>query len=137
MENGVKAWGFSASKYVQQAVKDVETHINTTIWKLPSRAHTPLSSSYRLETDISDEIDSDDASYFQSLIGVLRWIVELGRVDICLEVSMLASHIAMPRHGHLKEALHIFSYLKGLHNTEMIFDPSDPEIDTSEFQRRD
>ena len=50
---------------------------------------------------------------------------------------MLASHLAMPREGHMNEVLHIFTYLKKNHNAEMVFDPSDPEIEPNEFQRRD
>ena len=56
-----------------------------------------MSTDYRPEIDISTELDAADASYYQSLIGVLRWIVELGRVDICCEVSMLSSCLALPR----------------------------------------
>ena len=72
-----------------------------------------------------------------SLIGVLRWIVELGRVDICLEVSKMSSHVAMPREGHFKALMHIFSYLKKYHNAEMVFDPSDPDLDYSVFEVKD
>ena len=72
-----------------------------------------------------------------SLIGILRWIVELGRVDVCLEVSMMSSHMAMPREGHLSEVLHIFSYLRKYHNAEMVFDPSDLDIDESKYERKD
>ena len=64
-------------------------------------------------------------------------MVELGRVDICLEVSMMSSHMAMPRKGHLEQLLHIFAYLSKYHNTEMVFDSSDPVIDESKYQRRD
>jgi hypothetical protein len=63
--------------------------------------------------------------------------VELGRVDICLEVSMLSSHLALPREGHLQQVFHVFGYLKKYHNTEMVFDPSDPVIDESQFERKD
>jgi hypothetical protein len=105
--------------------------------KLPSRSDTPLRYSYRPELDISPELQPSLASYYQSLIGVLRWIVELGRVDICLEVSMLSSHIAMPREGHFDAVLQIFAYLKKYHNTEMVFDPSDPNIDENQFEVRD
>ena len=61
------------------------------------------------------ELGSRHASYYQSLIGMLRWIVELGRVDICLEVLMMSSHMAMPREGHLEQVFHIFAYLKKFH----------------------
>ena len=45
---------------------------------------------------MTEELEEDEASYYHSLIGVLRWIVELGRVDINTEVSMLSSHLALP-----------------------------------------
>ena len=41
-ENGVKAWGFSSSQYVQAAVKNVEEYLMTTERKLPSKALTPI-----------------------------------------------------------------------------------------------
>jgi hypothetical protein len=61
----------------------------------------------------------------------------LGRVDICLEVSMMSSHLALPREGHLSQVLQIFSYLRKYHNSEMVFDPSDPVIDDTSFERKD
>jgi hypothetical protein len=60
--------------------------------------------------------------------------VELGRVDIITEVSTLASHMALPREGHLDAALHVFSYLKKKHNARMVFDPTYPKISHDDFQ---
>ena len=137
LENGVSAWSFSSSKYVKAAVDNVELHLKEEGRKLPMRASTPLSSNYRPELDVSDVLNNTELAYYQSLIGVLRWAVELGRVDICLEVSMMSSYLAMPREGHLEEVYHIFSYLKRHHNSEMVFDPSDPEIEPDKFQRQD
>ena len=39
--------------------------------------------------------------------------------------------------GHLLQLYHMFAYLKKNHNAEMMFDPSDPDIDPNDFQRRD
>ena len=61
-------------------------------WKMPKKADTPLTTTYRPELDVSREPNVADAAYYQSLIGILRWIVELGRVDVCLEVSMISLH---------------------------------------------
>eukprot|EP00978_Attheya_sp_CCMP212_P033355 scaffold134264_cov56-Attheya_sp.AAC.2 len=61
-------------------------------------------------------------------------MVELGRVDIITEVSMLASQMAMPRRGHLDAIFHIYAYLEKKHNSTMIFDPSYPEIDMNSFK---
>ena len=71
-----------------------------------------MSSLYRPELDVSQELDSEKANYYQSVIGALRWIIGAGRLDITTEVSMLAAHMAAPREGHLKSALQVFAYLK-------------------------
>jgi len=104
---------------------------------LPRQVRSPLSNDYRPEIDITNVLNPTNAAYYQSLIGVLRWIVELGRVDICVEVSMKSSQMAMPRHGHLQQLYHIFAYLKLHHNAEMVFDPSEPEIDMNQFEEQD
>ena len=70
---------------------------------------TPIPTYYSPELDITPEMISTDAVYYQSLVGILRWIVELGRVDICLEVSLISYHLALPREGHLDKLFHIFA----------------------------
>ena len=37
----------------------------------------------------------------------------------------------------MQELLHVFSYLKKHMNTEMVFGPSEPEIDMNSFHRQD
>jgi hypothetical protein len=96
-----------------------------------------MSTTYRPELDISPELSAEVANWYQSAIGVLRWAIELGRIDIVTEVSMLASQMALPREGHLVAVLRIFSYLKKHHNSRIAFDPTYPEIDQSQFPRKD
>jgi hypothetical protein len=140
LDNGVECWTFSSSQYVQAAVKNVEEYLSKRTddrWNLPTKADTPLRTTYRPELDVSPELKPVDAAYYMSIIGILRWIVELGRIDICLECSMMSSHLAMPREGHLYQVFQIFGYLKKYHNTEMVYDPSDPVVDEASFERRD
>ena len=140
LENGANAWAFSSSQYVHAAVNNVEKHLDADRekrWKLPVKAETPLRTSYRPELDVTAELQPNEATYYMSLIGVLRWIVELGRVDICLETSIMSSFMAMPREGHLEQVLHMFAYLKKYHNAEMVFDPSVPHIDELKYQVKD
>jgi hypothetical protein len=47
---------------------------------MPSTAETPMVTAYRPELDVCPELGQVDAAYYMSLIGVLRWMVELGRV---------------------------------------------------------
>jgi len=140
LDNGVDCWAFSSSQYVNSAVKNVEEYLakqENPRWKMPKKAETPLQTSYRPELDVSPELGPIEAAYYMSLIGILRWIVELGRVDICLECSMMSSHLALPREGHIEQVFQMFTYLKKYHNTEMVFDPSDPVINESDFELRD
>ena len=137
LENGNKAWAFSSSQYVQDSCANVERHLKGLGKSLTKSASTPFSNNYRPEIDISNPLSSLNAAYFQSLIGILRWIVELGRIDITVEVSMLASMMALPREGHLEQAFRIFAYLKNKHNAEMVLDPTIPNIDDSEFPKHD
>jgi hypothetical protein len=65
----------------------------------------------------------------------MRWMVELGCIDIATEVSLLSSHLAYPREGHLETAIHIMSYLSKKHNTQLIFDPTYPKIDMGQFSQ--
>ena len=58
-----------------------------------------------------------------------------GRVDISLELSMFSSHLDFPREVHLQKIFHMFTYLKRNHNSEMAFDPSNPVIDESLYDR--
>ena len=98
---------------------------------------TPIPTSYSPELNITPELISTDAAYYQSLVGILRWIVELSRVDICLEVSLISSHLALPCEGHLDKLFHIFAYLKWKHRARMVFDTTYPSIDNDDFPRHD
>ena len=51
-------------------------------------------------------------------------IVELGRIDICGEVSMLAAFSAAPREGHIQAMLHMFAYLAQHERSRLVLDPS-------------
>ena len=117
-------------------VKNVEAYLARKEKNLNAKAGAPISDGYRPETEATNELRPVDAAYYQSLIVILRWMVELGRVDICVEVSMLSSCLAMPREVHLQQLFRIFSYSKNHHNTEMVFDPSVPDFNADKFQRQ-
>ena len=137
LDNDVVAWSLSSSQYVQNAVNNVEAYLKRNNLSLPKRTTAPFSTGYRPETDVSPELDPIMAAYYQSLIGILRWIVELGRVDLTVETSLMASHMALPRQGHLDQLYHMFGFLKLKHNSEMVLDPSEPEINEDQFPKED
>eukprot|EP00957_Ditylum_brightwellii_P022381 1688505-Ditylum_brightwellii.AAC.1 len=42
----------------------------------------------------------------------MRWMVEIGQVDILAETAVLSKYLAQPRVGQLSQVLQIFNYLK-------------------------
>ena len=70
---------------------------------------------------------------FQELIGIIHWAVEIGRVDILTELSMLSTYQASPREGHLEQIHHIFAFLKKNPKLILYFDPQQPMIKASLF----
>ena len=115
----------------------MEEYLVKKFQSLKAKALDPLPKGYRPEIDVSEELRPEEASYYMSLIGIVWWMVELGCVDICTEFSIMSSHLDLPREGNLEAVFNMFAYLKKNHNSEMVFDPSEPDIDMSDFPRKD
>ena len=133
---GIECWTMSADKYVDASVKNVEESLAKIGLRLPSKVNTPLPSEYRPELETSAELKSDGVQTYQELIGVLRWAVELGRVDILLEASLMSTYMAMPREGHLQMLYRMFAYLK-TNSRKLGFDPRHPSINEKRFKQYD
>ena len=126
-------WASGPDQYVKEALANVEAWLADRDAKLKSKAPSVLPSGYRPELDVSELLPDEEASWYASQIGVLRWAVELGRIDICGEVSMMASFMAAPRKGHLEALLHMFAYIKAHKRSKIVFDDSQPEF-SNDFQ---
>ncbi len=124
---GREYWSLSARRYVRNAVRNVKLLLQAEGRGLKSTAKTPFSSTtYRPDMDMTDECNADKSSRYLQLIGVLRWAVELGRLDIYTEIALLSQHLALPRVGHLEAVYHIFAYLHKHDKSRIVFDPTDP-----------
>lgn len=98
-------------------MKNVKQYLKKQDQQLKKNSKVPMNNGYCPKVDLNEELDELDAAYFQSLIGILRWIDELGHVDIVTEVSMLSSCLVLPREGNLHQLYHIFAYLEKKKNT--------------------
>jgi hypothetical protein len=132
-----ECWTMSAKKYVMASVKNVEEGLAKRGLRLPSKCYTPLRSDYRPELETSSELKSDGMQTYQELIGVLQWAVELGRVDILLEVALMYTYMAMPREGHLQQLYLMFGYLKVYPKRKIAFDFQHPKICERMFKEYD
>jgi len=136
LPSGKTEWAMGSKTYVKNAVKVVESLIaeDDPEAKLKTTARNPFPSGYKPELDVTTELNDELGSRFLQLIGILRWAIELGRLDIFVEVSQLSQHQALPRRGHLEALYHIFAYLKKHENgARIVFDPKTPDIDERVF----
>jgi hypothetical protein len=105
-------WGLCSDQYVTEAVRNVELELHALQQQLPTKTSTPLSNGYHPELDVTPILSAEETNYYQNLIGILRWAVELGRLDIHMPVAMMSRYLVQPRRGHIREVFHIFAYLK-------------------------
>ena len=130
-------WGLCSEQYVAEAIRNVEAELQAKKLKLPSKTSTPLSSGYRPELDVSPLLNDEETNYYQNLIGILRWAVKLGCIDIHVHVAMMSRYLVQPRSGHMLELYHIFAYLKSHKRSTMVFDDARVDIDESRFTIHD
>ena len=70
---------------LQEACKNCKTFLKNNFdgkYSLPKMSPNPFVGGYRPEIDMTDPLDPDRASYYQTMIGVMRWMVEIGIIDI-------------------------------------------------------
>ena len=94
--SGAEGISFSTIQYVQESVKNIEQHLADKGMRLYRGGTAPLSPGYCPELDASPDLELQDATYYQSFIGILRWMVEMGQIDITCKFSMISSFVMMP-----------------------------------------
>ena len=77
-----------SSKYVQEAVRNCEQTLKDTYggtYNFPKSAPNPLPMGYRPQKYVYEPLSPELASYYQYLIGIMRWMVEIRRIAISTE----------------------------------------------------
>ena len=64
-------------------------------------------------------------------------MVEIGRIDKIIEVSLLSSHVELLREGCLKAAIHVMVHVGQRYNSRLVYDPLYPEIYHNVFKKCD
>eukprot|EP00957_Ditylum_brightwellii_P124981 9527580-Ditylum_brightwellii.AAC.1 len=88
----------------------------------------PMAACNHPEMYNSEVLKGTDHQKYQMLLGMLNWIVILGRLDIAYAVSLLAPFAVYHRKGHNTRALFTFGYLKKKQNRRIMIDHRDPAV---------
>jgi hypothetical protein len=80
--NGDDYWFMSAEDYLEKAINAIEERFGKLNSMFKYRVDTPAPTNFHPEIDDSDFLDEDGTTLYQSYIGILRWAIELGRIDL-------------------------------------------------------
>ena len=64
-------------------------------------------------------------------------MIKLGRINIITKVSLLSSHVVLPREEHLDAAVHVIAHFGQRYNSRLVYHPLHPEIDHSVIKECD
>ena len=98
---------YQPRKYIEKLLANYERLFGCK----PKQCSSPLVEGDHPELDTSELLDLDGIKQYQSLIGGLQWVIQIGRFDIQTSVMTLSRFRAAPRQGHLERVKHIFGYL--------------------------
>jgi hypothetical protein len=94
----------------------------------------PFPTGYKVEIDVTEELDQALASSYMQSIGILCWAVEIGQINIYFKISLLSQYQANPQFRHLDAIYHIFAYLEKHPDMGRLgYDPKCPNIDERIF----
>jgi hypothetical protein len=136
MPVGREVWTTSPCNYIKNAIKTVEGLLaeDREGYVLKNKAKNPFPMNYQPELDVLNELGPELSSHYLQFIGIVRWVIELGHIDIHHEVSLLSQYQGNPRVGHLEALYHVFVYMKSQLDIGCVtFNPKTPVVDKSAF----
>ena len=135
LNDGRKCWGMKSEKYIKSEVQTVEDLLREDGdgLQLNTTTKTPIPHTYRPELDITPELNGEHSSRNRQMIGILRWAVKLGRVDMHHEVALMSQYSASPREGHIEAVYDIFAFLKTHPRLNIVLDPRPVPLDENAF----
>eukprot|EP00957_Ditylum_brightwellii_P046934 3562201-Ditylum_brightwellii.AAC.1 len=101
---------------------------------LKKKVNNPSSSVYKSELAVTDKVGNHLFSSYTQLIGILRWGIELGQIDITLETALMVQYQENPRAGHLEVLYHMFTHLKSHPDmVQLTYNPKKPMVNKPIF----
>ena len=104
-EHGVLC--YAPRKYIEKMLENYKRIFG----KNPKDAYSPLTKGDHPELDSSELLDDEWTKIYQSLIGALQWVIQIGRWDVSTAVMTLSRFRVAPRQGHLDRVCRIHGYL--------------------------
>jgi hypothetical protein len=114
-------WTMGTTTFAHESIRRVES-VHGVLRKYKTPLPPADSEGGHPETDTSPLLDTTGLRQYQHLLGMLQWLVTIGRPDLCNAVASLSRFSACPREFHLELALRCFGYLKMFPNRLIAID---------------
>ena len=115
---------FAPKKYIEKTCENYRRIFGTQ----PKQASSPLVKGDHPELDSSPLLEIDDIKIYQSLIGGLQWVVQIGRFDVATAVMTMSRFRAAPRQGHMERVKRIHGYLSKMRNGVIRIRTEEPDF---------
>ena len=131
--DGGRCFASLSDKYIKNVVITVEVKLQKEGRKLSGKCTSPMTPGYHLSLYTIPELGRKDMRYYQEVIVMLRWEIEIVRIGTLLKLALLFSHLDLPRKGHIEQAYHIFVFLKRGSMRRILLDPDHPNLSKVRF----
>ena len=115
---------YAPLKYIEKMMSNYERIFG----KKPRQYSSPLEEGDHPELDDSEYLDLDDIKIYQSLIGALQWVIQIGRLDVATAVMTMSRFRAMPRVGHLERVKRIHGYISKMRFAVIRIRTDEPDL---------
>jgi hypothetical protein len=114
---------YEPRKYIAKMLANYERLFGSS----PRKYSSPLEKGDHPEIDETALLNEKDQSIYQSLIGALQWVIQIGRFDITTQVMTLSRFRCAPRVGHLDRIKRIYGYLYKMRYSRIIIRTEEPD----------
>ena len=95
---------------------------------------SPITKGDHPELDTTELLDKEGIKIYQSQVGTLQWVVQIGRVDVATAVMTMSRFRAAPRQGHMDRIHRIHGYISKMHHAVIRMRVDEPDFsDFPEF----
>jgi hypothetical protein len=98
---------YAPKKYIEKILDNYKRIFGAN----PQQKMSPLVKGDHPELDTSPLLDDEKTRIYQSLIGALQWVIQIGRFDITTAVMTMSRFRAEPREGHMERVKRTHGYL--------------------------
>ena len=141
-ENWIRQYRYENDKNEKESAQAWNTYMKERMKKVIKMADTPMIPTLQCENLSDGErefLGEKEKRIYQSHIGMLMWVVQLGRFDVGYAVSTLSGFNSSPQRGHQIAVDRVLGYLKKHTNKPIYVSPEEieglPEEYTNEETR--